>query len=106
MITQQQAIEAMNNQVTSFFNEKLFQQQSSISMQLLANGELLQVNNILKMDIDPAADLELLEQHQQDCLLALLTDIVSYYDKRGDNNGLHRMQQKTRTNQKVFEAQT
>ena len=104
MITQQQALEAMNNQVTSFFNEKLFQQQSCISMQLLANRELLHVNNILKMDVDPSADLELLEQHQQDCLLALLTDILSYYDKRGDNNGVHRMQQKTRTNQEILEA--
>jgi len=78
-MNQQQAIEAMNSQVTSFFNEKLFKQSTCHDMQILANMEMLEINNILKMGIE-GADMDYLTAYQQDCLIALITYICDYYE--------------------------
>lgn len=77
-MNQQQAKEALNNQVTSFYNGKLFEQNTCEDMIVLANLEILGINNILNMGINEQ-DRESLTAYQEDCLLALITDISDYY---------------------------
>jgi hypothetical protein len=79
-MNQQEAIKALNKQVAYFYNEKLFKQSNCVDMQLLANDEMMNINNILKMGVSDDADMDYLIEYQYDCLLALLTDIIDYYE--------------------------